>query len=136
MSSVLQTSTDSYRLTCLWSTQLLQMFHRKVHPEYSAVEQESGKHQANGSKKKTADSGHDDGNQVLSDEDILIYPSRTPSKKSIRRFKSQFNPPHFTLTGNESNENKELWIKTDADCKYTIYPTQMTVSETVCMAPY
>ncbi|KAK4785881.1 hypothetical protein SAY86_002570 [Trapa natans] len=92
---------------------LMQMFHRKVHPEYSAVEKETGKNQANESKKKTAD--HDNGNHGLSDEDILIYPSRNPSKKSMRRFKSHFNPPHFTLAGNESNDNKELWIKTDAD---------------------
>ncbi|KAK4763956.1 hypothetical protein SAY87_013394 [Trapa incisa] len=94
---------------------LMQMFHRKVHPEYSAVEKETGKNRAKESKKKTSDSGHDNGNHRLSEEDILIYPSRNSSKKSMHRFKNHFNPPHFTLADNESNENKELWIKTDAD---------------------
>ncbi|PKI76979.1 hypothetical protein CRG98_002482 [Punica granatum] len=93
---------------------ILQMFQRKVHPEHSTGEKEAGKQQAE-AKKKTSCRGHNNGNQVLPDEDILIYPQRTLSKKSIRRFKSQLNPPHFTLTGNESCENKELWIKTDAD---------------------
>ncbi|OWM76227.1 hypothetical protein CDL15_Pgr009873 [Punica granatum] len=112
---------DIFMLKCLRCVQILQMFQRKVHPEHSTGEKEAGKQQAE-AKKKTSCRGHNNGNQVLPDEDILIYPQRTLSKKSIRRFKSQLNPPHFTLTGNESCENKELWIKTDADCKCIIFP--------------
>lgn len=96
------------------------MFQRKVHPEYSTGEKGNGM-QADEAKKKTAETCHNNGNHVFQDEDIVIYPKRSLSKKNIRHFKSPFNHPHFAYAGNES-ENKELWIKTDADCKYPLYP--------------
>jgi len=92
--------------------QILHMFHRKVHPESSTSTRKAGKPQKNENKKS-----NNNGGQVLPNEDITIVP-RTLSRRSTRRFKSQSNPPHFTFTGCESNESRECWIKTDADCKY------------------
>ncbi|KAK3443372.1 hypothetical protein EUGRSUZ_B03522 [Eucalyptus grandis] len=76
--------------------QILQMFHRKVHPESSASTKKTQKKQQKESKKKT--------NQE--------------SKKKNRDQELHNKPPQFKLAGSESNGNRECWIKTDADCKY------------------
>ncbi|ONI29928.1 hypothetical protein PRUPE_1G222800 [Prunus persica] len=96
---------------------ILHMFHRKVHPETSSAEQKTGKYHKNENKKKTSNDGaYNSGDQVLPDEDIMLYPERGFSlKQSMRRYKSQSNPPQFALSSIDSNENREHWIKTDAD---------------------
>lgn len=94
------------------------MFHRKVHPETSTTTRKADKPQKN-ENKKTNNGGHNNGNQMLADEDITVLPQRYLSKRSIRRYKSQSNPPQFTLGSSDSNGSRECWIKTDADCKYT-----------------
>lgn len=92
--------------------QILHMFHRKVHPENSTGAQKCDKYQ----KKKTMNEG--------SEEDILmIQPKRAELSKEnyTRQYKIQPNPFQFTLGCEEdSSENKEHWIKTDADCKYKV----------------
>lgn len=72
---------------------ILQMFHRKVHPESSASTKKTEKKQQKESKKKT--------NQE--------------SKKKNRDQELHNKPPQFKLAGSESNGNRECWIKTDAD---------------------
>ncbi|XVE85367.1 hypothetical protein DITRI_Ditri17bG0085200 [Diplodiscus trichospermus] len=94
---------------------LLHMFHRKVHPESSTATYKHDKPQKNENKKGIwYDGGHENGGHMLADEDIMIIPQRTLSK-DMRRYKSQSNPPQFTLSCNDSNGNRECWIKTDAD---------------------
>lgn len=94
------------------------MFHRKVHPENSTGGQKSGKAQKNEKQKKIPHDGSgNNGDQVQQDEDIILCPQRALLKQNIRRYKSQSNPPQFTLSSIDSNGNREHWIKTDADCK-------------------
>lgn len=95
------------------------MFHRKVHPESSTTTEKPNRPHKNEIKNGIFyEGGCYNGDRMLPDEDIMIFPQRTLSKESIRRYKSQSNPPQFTLCGNDSNGNREYWIKTDADCKY------------------
>lgn len=99
--------------------QILHMFHRKVHPESSTATYKLHKPQKNENKKGIwYDGGNETGGHMLEDDDIMIFPQRALSK-DMRRYKSQSNPPQFTLSCNDSNGNRECWIKTDADCKYT-----------------
>ncbi|KAM2541515.1 hypothetical protein TB2_021072 [Malus domestica] len=95
---------------------ILHMFRRKVHPETSAAERKPGKYKGNQSKKKPSSEGtYNNGGQ---DEDILLYPQQGfSSMQSMWRYKSQSNPLQFVLSGMDSKENREHWIKTGADCK-------------------
>ena len=101
------------------------MFQRKVHPENSSVSPKSDKHQKNENKKKIIKDGDHNKSEVLHpEEDIMLHlhPKRTLAKESMRHshYKSQSNPPQFTFGSEDSSENREHWIRTDADCKYTI----------------
>ncbi|XP_030542085.2 protein LAZY 1-like [Rhodamnia argentea] len=73
---------------------ILQMFHRKVHPESSASTRKTEKRQQRESKKKTTQESR----KKNRDQELL-----------------QNKPPQFKLAGSESNGNRECWIKTDAD---------------------
>ncbi|KAJ8547734.1 hypothetical protein K7X08_011320 [Anisodus acutangulus] len=86
---------------------ILQMFHRKVHPESSVAAQKPDKSSKN-------ERAHDRGGLSLARDDITIIPHHRLSKDSIKVLKGQSNMQHFTLDG-DSNENRECWIKTDAD---------------------
>lgn len=86
--------------------QILQMFHRKVHPESSIAAQKPDKSSKN-------ERAHDRGGLSLARDDITIIPHHLLSKDSI---KGQSNMQQSTLDG-DLNENRECWIKTDADCK-------------------
>ncbi|KAM0984424.1 hypothetical protein EV1_011921 [Malus domestica] len=99
---------------------ILHMFHRKVHPETSAAQQKRGKYERNQTKKKTSSEGtYSNGDQ---EDDIILYPQQGfSSNPSMRRYKSQSNPPQIALSGMDSNDNREHWIKTDADCKFTMH---------------
>ncbi|GFY99947.1 hypothetical protein Acr_13g0013470 [Actinidia rufa] len=91
---------------------ILQMFHRKVHPESSMAARKSGKPHRNDIKNKIH---YSNGDRVLPNEDIRVFPQSTLSKESIQCFKSHSNSPQVTLSGIDSNGNREHWIKTDAD---------------------
>ncbi|KAE8719656.1 hypothetical protein F3Y22_tig00109936pilonHSYRG00103 [Hibiscus syriacus] len=94
---------------------ILHMFHKKVHPESSTTTSKHDKPQNIENKEGIFyDGGHENGDHMLADDDIMIYPQRSLSK-NIWRYKSQSNPPQFTLSCNDSNGNRECWIKTDAD---------------------
>nr|DAD34195.1 TPA_asm: hypothetical protein HUJ06_004835 [Nelumbo nucifera] len=98
---------------------ILQMFHRKVHPESTLPAKKPSKsHKTEIKSNGLNDGGCNNGDHTLPDEYIMIFPQRTISKERIRRYKSQSNPPQFALSGSDSNGNREYWIKTDADCKY------------------
>ncbi|XP_014512709.1 protein LAZY 1 [Vigna radiata var. radiata] len=90
---------------------ILHMFHRKVHPENCTGAHRCDKYQKNESKKKTM-------NEVVHGEEvIMMHPKRALSKENIMRqyYKIQPNPFHFALGCEDSSDNKEHWIKTDAD---------------------
>ncbi|XP_027364849.1 protein LAZY 1-like [Abrus precatorius] len=100
---------------------ILHMFHRKVHPENTTVAQKSDKYQKNENKKKAInDGGHNKNDVVHSEEDIMINHKTAFPKENMRQYKSQTNPLQFTLGSEDSSENKEHWIKTDADCKHKL----------------
>ncbi|XP_044494406.1 protein LAZY 1-like isoform X2 [Mangifera indica] len=94
---------------------ILHMFHRKVHPESSIATKKNVKPLKKENRKNMGYEGVDSGGQMAPDEDIMIFPQKTLSKEKIRLYKSQSNPPQFTLAGCDSNGNREYWIKTDAD---------------------
>ncbi|GKU92811.1 hypothetical protein SLEP1_g6486 [Rubroshorea leprosula] len=94
---------------------ILQIFHRKVHPESSTVSQKCDKHQKYENKKNNWYDGHNNGGQMLADKDIMVYPQRAFSKDNIPSYKSQSDPPQVMLGCNDSSGNREYWIKTDAD---------------------
>ncbi|KAK9027847.1 hypothetical protein V6N11_067669 [Hibiscus sabdariffa] len=87
------------------------MFHKKVDPQNSTTTNKHGKPQENENKDGIFYDGH-----MLADDDIIIYPQRALSN-NIRHYKSQSNPPQFVLSCNDSNGDRECWIKTDAECK-------------------
>ncbi|KAL4333272.1 hypothetical protein GQ457_07G017430 [Hibiscus cannabinus] len=94
---------------------ILHMFHRKVHPESSIAAYKHNRPQKNENKKGIGyDGSHENGRHSLADEDIIIVPQRALSK-DMRRYSNQSNPSQFTLSCNDSNGNRECWIKTDAD---------------------
>ncbi|PSS26979.1 Protein LAZY like [Actinidia chinensis var. chinensis] len=98
---------------------ILHKFHRKVYPESSAGAQKSDKPHKNEMKNITTYEGaYNNADCMLQDEDIIIFPQRSLSKLSkenLRRIKNQYNPSQVTISGSDSNENREYWIKTDAD---------------------
>ncbi|XP_057493876.1 protein LAZY 1-like [Actinidia eriantha] len=98
---------------------ILHKFHRKVYPESSAGAQKSDKPHKNEMKNITSyDGAYNNGDCMLQDEDIIIFPQRSLSKLSkenLRRLKNQYNPSQVTISGSDSIENREYWIKTDAD---------------------
>jgi len=98
------------------------MFHRKVHPENWTGAQKCDKYQKNENKKKTM-------NEVVhGEEDIMIHPKRAVSKENIMR---QYYK--IALGCEDSSDNKEHWIKTDADCKHTIIQIPL---RTLCIYIY
>ncbi|XP_065874938.1 protein LAZY 1 [Euphorbia lathyris] len=95
---------------------ILHMFHRKVHPETSTSSKKSDKPQKNENKKNINNGGHNHSGQMLPDDEyITVIPPRVLSKRSMRRYMSQSNPPQFTLNSSDSDGSRECWIKTDAD---------------------
>ncbi|XP_061364193.1 protein LAZY 1-like isoform X2 [Gastrolobium bilobum] len=91
---------------------ILHLFHRKVHPENSAAVQKSDKYEKNDNRKKTIDEGS---HVVHPGEDIMTHPKRAVAKENKQKHKSQSNPLQLTLGSEDSCENREHWIKTDAD---------------------
>ncbi|KAG4998833.1 hypothetical protein AAZX31_20G233800 [Glycine max] len=108
MRSSTSTTVDSASAADRKLHKILHMFHRKVHPENSTGAQKCDKYQ----KKKTMNEGEGEG-----EEDILMMqPKRAvlSTENYMRQYKIQPNP----LLGSceeDSSENKEHWIKTDAD---------------------
>ncbi|CAN4123356.1 unnamed protein product [Withania somnifera] len=86
---------------------ILQMFHRKVHPESSIAAQKPDKSSRN-------ERAHYRGGLSFAPDDITILPHHRLSKDSIKVLKGQSDMQQFTLDG-DLNENRECWIKTDAD---------------------
>ncbi|KAF5746417.1 hypothetical protein HS088_TW06G00588 [Tripterygium wilfordii] len=94
---------------------ILQMFHRKVHPENSTTTKNQHGKPSKTENNKNGGQNNGGNHQVLPNEEGItaMKPQRTLSKGSMRRYKSQSNPPQFSLS--DSNGNRECWIKTDAD---------------------
>ncbi|KAJ4960730.1 hypothetical protein NE237_020640 [Protea cynaroides] len=95
---------------------ILQMFHRKVHPETSMVKKKLSKSQKYENKNKiSSEQAYNNGDRPFTDEDVMIFSRRAISKEDIQCYKNHLNPPQIALDGSDSNGNRECWIKTDAD---------------------
>ncbi|KAL5717481.1 hypothetical protein ACHQM5_010473 [Ranunculus cassubicifolius] len=98
---------------------IMQMFHRKVHPEGFGPTKKSSKPNKNDNKDKDNiphdEGGYTNADRILPDEDTTTYHKISVSKERIRRFKSHCSPPHYAIERSDSNGNREYWIKTDAD---------------------
>lgn len=80
---------------------MVQVFHRKVHPEDSIMETEIYSSVANSQ------------NSEVNSIDLTFEkdPCHEASNRCIQ----------YELRSSRSAKNGEHWIKTDEDCKYTIY---------------
>ncbi|KAJ7957527.1 protein LAZY 1-like [Quillaja saponaria] len=94
---------------------ILQMFHKKVHPENYTSTQKTVKHNKNENRKKIACYKGNNNVSVVPDKDAMLHSERTISKESVQVYKSQSDPPHFILGSGDSFGNREQWIRTDAD---------------------
>ncbi|KAK9120135.1 hypothetical protein Scep_018228 [Stephania cephalantha] len=106
---------------------ILQMFHRKVHPETAPCTKKDNAiggvvvgpnyDKAHKNENKSNDGG--DYGLILGpvhDEDIVIFPKGPICKQQrVRRYKCHANSASFAIGDGDSNGNREHWIKTDAD---------------------
>ncbi|GAB4828597.1 hypothetical protein Ancab_018257 [Ancistrocladus abbreviatus] len=87
---------------------MLHKFHKKVHPESSTSVQKLDKPRKIGIKNIISyHSGHNNGGQVMPDEDITMLPHGAIRKSCMQ--------PQYLVGRSDSNGNRECWIKTDAD---------------------
>ncbi|XP_024990220.1 protein LAZY 1-like [Cynara cardunculus var. scolymus] len=91
---------------------ILQMFHRKVHPEGLVVAPKSENHSKHVTVGNFTNAEYKYRNQMLS-EDITVFPLVDASKRSANCTKS--NIPHSAYCMSESDGSRECWIKSDAD---------------------
>ncbi|KAK9117596.1 hypothetical protein Sjap_016543 [Stephania japonica] len=108
---------------------ILQMFHRKVHPEtIPCTKKGNGVGEAavgpNYNKANKNETKSNDGAEYglvlgpVHDEDIVIFPKGPICKQQrVRRYKCHASSASFALGDSDSNGNREHWIKTDADCE-------------------
>ncbi|XP_052184761.1 protein LAZY 1 isoform X2 [Diospyros lotus] len=95
---------------------ILHLFHRKVHPESSTAARKYNKAHKNDSKNNISNEGaYNSGERMIPSEDSVVFPHALQKESTRRRFKGHSNPPQLTLSGNDSNGNREHWIKTDGD---------------------
>ncbi|KAI3733317.1 hypothetical protein L6452_12759 [Arctium lappa] len=108
---------------------ILQMFHRKVHPEGLVVAPKSKNHSKHVTVGNFTNEEYKNRNQLLS-EDITVFPLADASKRSAHCTKS--NIPHSAYCISESDGSRECWIKSDADfiVRKTIRPGAGTVEDT------
>ncbi|KAH9743422.1 protein LAZY 1 [Citrus sinensis] len=92
---------------------VIQMFHRKIHPEKSIAEKEL-KSRTNKIKSSPYEGVHTDGGL---DNDNKSSPPGCESKDQIEYHKIEKMLSQYGLRGSTSSGNREHWIKTDADCK-------------------
>ncbi|KAJ0717772.1 putative protein LAZY1 [Helianthus annuus] len=92
---------------------ILQMFHRKVHPEGVAVEPKSENHLKHATEGHFVQE-HKNKNQMLFEDDKL-FPMVDASKKGANCTISHM-PSDCCMT--DSDGNRECWINSDADCKH------------------
>ncbi|CAH1414856.1 unnamed protein product [Lactuca virosa] len=90
---------------------ILHLFHRKVHSETTTKSQNHSKYLRNGT--CVNEEGHKRRNQMLSAEDISIFPEKKISKKSASNTSS--NMPQGPCGASDSNGRRGCWIKSDAD---------------------
>ncbi|KAL8137813.1 hypothetical protein V2J09_003814 [Rumex salicifolius] len=94
--------------------QMLHLFHKKVHPEVSIDLLKMNAHNKSNIKAgdfhiNDVDNCFDDGFVRVSDDAVQL--------RNTCHYKNQSFPTQITTGGCDSIENRELWIKTDADCK-------------------
>ncbi|XP_076926645.1 protein LAZY 1-like [Bidens hawaiensis] len=87
---------------------ILQLFHRKVHPESTTKSQDRSKFIMNST--SANDEGYKKRNQMLYGEDMPMFPDKDVSKKNANNIRS-----NMTCGASDSNGNRECWIKSDAD---------------------
>lgn len=96
--------------------QILQIFHRKVHPESSIMTKKASKTGKIEKKDHTALVG---GNDLSGTGGSTLATLKGECRKEdILNVSFCTDPPSNAFSGCDSNINREHWIKTDADCKY------------------
>ncbi|KAJ0721003.1 putative protein LAZY1 [Helianthus annuus] len=100
-------------MLCGTYMQILQMFHRKVHPEGVAVEPKSENHLKHATEGNFVQE-YKNKNQKLFEDDKL-FPMVDGSKKGANCTISHM-PSDCCIT--DSDGNRECWINSDADCKH------------------
>lgn len=93
---------------------ILQIFHRKVHPESTLTTKKSFKAIKQDSRENSSRDGGDHSG-VINVDHTLTDSKRACKRRAIPCFKCDSSSPSLMVDGNDLNGTREYWIKTDAD---------------------
>lgn len=96
------------------------MFHRKVYPE-NTINAKNCIKTHKGKVPHDCFHEYDNGDTTNPDPGRRFH-SDSKSRKWSQHCKNNWNPPQHGLSCGSSTGNNEHWIKTDAECKYYIFP--------------
>ncbi|KAJ0051503.1 hypothetical protein Pint_03027 [Pistacia integerrima] len=96
---------------------VIQMFHRKIHPENSIAEKGFIKSHTKKINRNPRDGSSVNGGLMHSDKNDKSFPQGSKSKEGTQYYMTNIKWPQYGLKGSASSGNREHWIKTDADCK-------------------
>lgn len=114
---------SSLIMNCMTSAlQILQIFHRKVHPESTLTTKKSFKAIKQDSRENSSRDGGDHSG-VINVDHTLTDSKRACKRRAIPCFKCDSSSPSLMVDGNDPNGTREYWIKTDADCKFSFTTT-------------
>lgn len=105
--------------------QILQIFHRKIHPENSVAARKLKKDKKQGNRDKgptfLGNNGIDGGGAGGGGdgENRMLASKIACRKECMPSFRCCSMPASVDLDGDDSTGNCEHWIKTDADCEYS-----------------
>lgn len=106
--------------------QILQIFHRKIHPESSVAARKLKKDKKHGNRDKgptflgnNAIDGGGAGGAGGDGENRMFASKVACRKECMPSFRCCSMPAPVDLDGDDSTGNCEHWIKTDADCEYS-----------------
>ncbi|RRT35761.1 hypothetical protein B296_00044815 [Ensete ventricosum] len=106
--------------------QILQFFHKKVHPESSIVGKKASKTGTNEKKEYVhhlvggSEATGTDGCTAAASKGAPCRKEHIPDLSFCYNPPPPPPPPSHAFGGDDSNGSREHWIKTDADCKYLI----------------
>ncbi|KAJ0988840.1 hypothetical protein J5N97_007196 [Dioscorea zingiberensis] len=93
---------------------ILQIFHRKVHPESTLTTKKSFKAIRQDIRENSLREGGDNSG-IISGDQTLTDSKRACKRMAIPCFKCDSSSPSVMVDGNDPYGNREYWIKTDAD---------------------
>ncbi|XP_031286816.1 protein LAZY 1-like, partial [Pistacia vera] len=94
---------------------VIQMFHRKIHPENSIAEKGFIKSHTKKINRNPRDGSSVNGGLMHSDKNDKSFPQGSKSKEGTQYYMTNIKWPQYGLKGSASSGNREHWIKTDAD---------------------